>query len=131
MQASKEQLKCISRLPTQAAFDILRKSREKRWTAEGLMLQALPAYEGKKPRIEIYGLCVSASKKTAKRAHDRNRMKRRLKAAASEVLPVHAAQNMDYMVTARYGTNNRDFELLKKDLIWCLKKLDLLKKADG
>lgn len=127
MQASKEQLNSISRLPTQAAFDILRKSREKRWTAEGLMLQALPTYQGKKPRTEIYGLCVSASKKTAKRAHDRNRMKRRLKAVASEILPVHASENMDYMISARYGTNERDFDLLRKDLIWCLKKLDLLK----
>lgn len=127
MQASKEQTKSISRLGPQAAFDVLRKSRDKRWTAEGLVLQALPRFESKHRTDEPYGLCVSASKKTARRAHDRNRMKRRLKAAACEIIPVHAMPDMDYMVSARYGTNKRDFELLKKDLLWCLKKLDLVK----
>ncbi len=128
MQASKEQMNNISRLGPQAAFDILRKSREKRWTAEGLVLQALPRFESKRKGPQAYGLCISCSKKTAKRAHDRNRIKRRLKAAACEILPLKAAKNMDYMVTGRYGTADRDFELLKKDLIWCLKKLELLKE---
>ena len=127
MQASKEQMKKISRLGPQAAFDVLRKSKAKRWTAEGLVLQALPRFEGKRPKPEAYGLCISCSKKTAKRAHDRNLIKRRLKAIASEILPKYAAENMDYMVTGRYGTPERDFELLKKDLLWCLKKLELLK----
>ncbi len=127
MKASKEQMNTISRLGPQAAFDVLRKSREKRWTAEGLVLQALPRYENKRQNPVPYGLCISCSKKTAKRAHDRNRIKRRLKAAACEILSVNAIENMDYMVTGRYGTNDRDFELLKKDLIWCLKKLDLFK----
>lgn len=127
MQASKEQIKSISRLGPQAAFDVLRKNRDKRWTAEGLVLQALPRFESKRKTEAPYGLCVSASKKTAKLAHDRNRMKRRLKAAAFEIIPKYAAADMDYMVSARFGTNERDFELLKKDLLWCLKKLDLLK----
>ncbi|PZP57462.1 MAG: ribonuclease P protein component [Micavibrio aeruginosavorus] len=127
MQASKEQMNNISRLGPQAAFDVLRKSREKRWTAEGLVLQALPRFENKRKGPEPYGLCISCSKKTAKRAHDRNRIKRRLKAAACEVLPSQAVENMDYMVTGRFGTADRDFEQLKRDLIWCLKKLELLK----
>ena len=127
MQASKETLKSISRLGNQAAFDILRKSRDKRWTAEGLVLQALPKNESKGRGDAPYGLCISCSKKTAKRAVSRNRIKRRLKAAASEILPHHAKDNMDYMVSGRYGTEEREFELLKKDLLWCLKKLELLK----
>ena len=131
MQASKEQISSISRLGPQAAFDVLRKSREKRWTAEGLVLQALPKNTGKSRGDEPYGVCVSVSKKTAQRAHDRNRIKRRLKAAAFEILPEYAVDQMDYMVTGRYGTNDRDFELLQKDLIWCLKKLELLKPKNG
>ena len=127
MQASKEQISTVSRLGPQAAFDVLRKSKAKRWTAEGLVVQALPRFETKIPKTEPYGLCISCSKKTAKRAHDRNRIKRRLKAAACEILPTHAVEKMDYMISGRYGTAERDFELLKKDLIWCLKKLELLK----
>ena len=124
MQASKEQLKTISRLGPQAAFDVLRKSKDKRWTAEGMVVQARPRF---KKAGETYGLCISCSKKTAKRAHDRNRIKRRLKAIGSEIIPTHAIEHMDYMISGRYGTNVRDFELLKKDLLWCLKKLELLK----
>ncbi len=126
MQASQENIDSISRLPTQAAFDHLRKSKT-RWVSEGLVLQALPTYQGKKTRSETYGLCVTVSKKTAKCAHDRNRIKRRLKAIAQEILPTHAKDHMDYMVTGRYQTNDREFEQLKRDLLWCLKKLELLK----
>lgn len=127
MKASKEQMSKISRLGPQAAFDVLRKSKAKRWTAEGLVLQALPRFETKIPKEEPYGLCISCSKKTAKRAHDRNRIKRRLKAIACEILPRQAQDKMDYMISGRYATADRDFDLLKKDLIWCLKKLELLK----
>ena len=127
MQASKDHMLQISRLGPQAAFDVLRKSKEKRWTAEGLVLQALPKGLSKTRGNAPYGLCVSCSKKTAKRAHDRNRIKRRLKAIACEVLPDHAIADMDYMLSGRYSTAERDFDLLRKDLLWCLKKLELLK----
>jgi len=125
MHATKENLKTISRLGPQAAFDILRKSKDKRWVSEGMSVQALPRL--KPTENTQYGLCISASKKTAKRAHDRNRMKRRLKAVASEILPRYAKAELDYMISARHGTMDRDFDLLKKDLLWCLKKLELMK----
>ena len=62
MHATKDQLKQISRLGPQAAFDILRKSKEKRWVSEGMSVQILPRY---RQSDAPYGLCISASKKNS------------------------------------------------------------------
>ena len=122
MKASKAHIRTISRLSTQAVFDCLRQTRELRWVATGLVLQAAPrTAEGQ------YGLCVSASKKTEKLAVKRNRIRRRLKAIALEILPDIAQPGMDYMVSGRHQTLERGSADLDKDLRWCLKKLNLLK----
>jgi ribonuclease P protein component len=126
MRASKKDVRRLRRLPSQTAFDSLRKTRDIRWTSEGMTLQAQAMPED---GAEGYGLCVSASRKTARRAHDRNRMKRRLRAVAAEILPHYARSGTRYMLSARSGTSDRDYELLCKDLLWCLKKLDLMKKT--
>jgi ribonuclease P protein component len=124
VKASKAHIRTISRLSTQAVFDSLRQTRELRWVATGLVLQAIPrTTEGQ------YGLCVSASKKTAKLAVDRNRIRRRLRAVALEVLAEIARPGMDYMVSGRHQTLDRDSADLDKDLRWCLKKLNLLKEG--
>ncbi len=128
MQASKDQIKTISRLGPQAAFDVLRKNRQKRWVSEGFIVQVLPKHESRASRKEAYGVCVSVSKKTAKRAHDRNRIKRRLRAVAFEIIPANAAEDMDYMIIGRLSSLTREYDQMKKDMIWCLKKLELLKR---
>ncbi len=56
-------------------------------------------------------------------------MRRRLKAVALEVLPNYAQLDKDYMIIARTKTSTRDFIALRQDLIWCLKKLDLLRHS--
>ena len=127
MKASKAQIQLISRLPTQAVFDCLRKTQELRWVAPGLILQALPREDSP---AQPYGLCVSASKKVARLATDRNRIRRRLKAIAVELLPLAARPGMNYMISGRHQTAGRSAEELEKDLRWCLKKLNLGKPAD-
>lgn len=74
-----------------------------------------------------YGLCISASRKVAPLAVDRNRMRRRLKAVAVSVLPDLARDGMNYMITVRRETLTRPAADLEQDLRWCLKKLNLLK----
>ena len=98
MKASKAQIKTINRLSAQAVFDSLRQTKDVRWVATGLIVQVQP-----RPADlpGAYGLCVSASKKTAPRAVDRNRIRRRLKAIAVEVLPLVAKPGLNYMITGR------------------------------
>ncbi|HNQ91325.1 MAG TPA: ribonuclease P protein component [Alphaproteobacteria bacterium] len=113
-----------SRLITQAAFDSLRKTKT-RWVSKGFAMQAAPATF---PSDKI-GFCVIASKKTAKSAVERNRMRRRLKAVALEILPRHAVSGQDYMIVARKEAATLEADALKRDMIWCLKRLNLLKNG--
>lgn len=123
MKVSKSQIKTISRLSSQAVFDCLRQTKDLRWVSPSLVVQAQPRLPGEIP----YGLCISTSKKTARRAVDRNRMRRRLKAIAQDVLPRLAKPGMDYMISCRAPVLTLKPEALEKDLGWCLKKMGLLK----
>lgn len=128
MFARKQDTKSISRLESQAAFDLLRKTKI-RWVSDGLALQVVDHYKKRGTlSLESMGFCVVASKKTAKQSTERNRMRRRLKAVALEILPSRACLDKDYMVIARAKTATRDFAALRQDLVWCLKKLDLLRE---
>lgn len=53
----------------------------------------------------------------------RNRARRRLRAAAAQILPVHAAAGHDYVVVARHETLQRPFGDLLGDLAAGLKRL--------
>ena len=115
----------LGRLTHQAAFDRLRALRdpEHRWTSKSLSLQFC-----KDETLEnTMKIGISASRKTAKRAVDRNRMKRRLRVAASSIMAEHAAPNHHYLITARSESLTRTMDELKDDLLWCLKKLKALR----
>lgn len=68
----------------------------------------------------------TASRKVGK-AVERNRAKRRLRAVAAEVLPVAARPGHDFVLIARAGTLTRKFSDLRDDLLFSLRRLDLLK----
>lgn len=123
MQATRENMNKMSRLIPQAAFDSLRKTKT-RWVSKGFAIQAAPAFASG----DKIGFCVIASKKTAKSAVVRNRMRRRLKAVAYEILPNHAVSGQDYMIIARKDASTLEAADLKRDMIWCLKRLGLLVK---
>ena len=53
----------------------------------------------------------------------RNRVKRRLRAAANDVLPRHAADGTDLVLIGRKGTIERDFTALVGDLKSALRQL--------
>ncbi len=105
-----------------------------RWVSKGFALHACPqnanqnaAQTGAK---NIIGFAVIASKKTAKLAVDRNRMRRRLRAVSWEILPQFADPSYHYMVIARRDLPYQDYEALRRDFIWCLKKLGLFISQD-
>jgi ribonuclease P protein component len=121
MKATKEQIQVLSRLKQQAAFDSLRKTKT-RWVSKGFSLQAIPSDVGTVPSPSF---CVITSKHAAKLATDRNKMRRRLRAVAYEILPSSAKTDMSYMIVARKDSLTLPMDDLRKDLKWCLKKLGL------
>ncbi len=70
-------------------------------------------------------LGYTSTKKIGK-AHIRNKTRRRLRAAAREVFPLHALPNTDYVLIGRYNTADCLFAKLKKDMAWSLRKINKL-----
>lgn len=97
-------------------------SKGQKWVSHGLVLQAY-RNEGLGQRVGF-----TVTKKIDTRAVKRNRIKRRLRSVASDVLPA-ARDNMDYILVGRALSSTRPYEKLCQDLLWCLGKLDLLKES--
>jgi ribonuclease P protein component len=123
MKATKKQIQVLSRLSQQAAFDSLRKTKT-RWVSKGFSLQVIPT-ENRPTDSGDLKFCVITSKHAAKLATDRNKMRRRLRAVAYEILTTAAKQGMTYMIVARKDSLTLSMDDLRKDLKWCLKKLNL------
>lgn len=94
--------------------DFLRVARGRRYAAPGLVLQAkkrpLDTGPGSQLRVGF-----TATKKTGN-AVTRNRIKRRLRAAADEVLPAVAKSGFDYVLVGRAATFTRPWQSLLDDL---------------
>lgn len=85
----------------------------------GLILQAAPRPDdaGAPPRVGF-----TASKRVGN-AVARNRAKRRLRAAAASVLPLHGRPGTDYVLIARAETGARVYTELLADLEGALRQL--------
>ena len=94
----------------------------RRWVAQGLILQVAES-PGPEPKT-VFRLGFTASRKVGG-AVERNRARRRLKAAAAAVMTVHAARGMDYVLVARAETVRRPYAGLLADLERALKGLRL------
>jgi len=108
--------------------DFLRVAGKGRRAArEGLVLQGAPtpAPEQGGPRI---GFTVS---RKVGNAVARNRAKRRLRAVADQVLRGQAVPGHDYVLIGRKTTLDRDFAALCNDCRSALRRLRLLREADG
>jgi ribonuclease P protein component len=137
----------ILRLKRRAEF-LRVAAKGRKWAAPGLVLQAAPAVPPSFPAqsASLEGDPVSpndrgspadrsqgsptrslhigftASKKVGN-AVARNRAKRRLRAAADQILPDEAALGYDYVLIARQETLRRPFSLLLQDLQTALKRV--------
>lgn len=123
MHASKAQLKTLEHLKNRSDFLKMNRSCTK-WVSHGLVLQVLPNELG------VMRVGFTVTKRTDKSAVNRNRIKRRLRAAAADILPVHARTSCDYVLIGRNGTATRPYETLCKDLKWCLQKMDYIREDD-
>lgn len=99
--------------------------RRRKWAAPGLILQAAPA-EGPDAKADAIRVGFTVSKKVGNSV-ERNRARRRLKAAAGEILPVLAAPGLDLVVIGRRETLTRPYSLLLQDLRTALKRVGALR----
>jgi len=111
----------VLRLKRRSAF--LNAARQgRKWAMPGLVLQvvATPPAE----RVEgVARLGFTASRKVGC-AVSRNRVKRRLRAAAAQVLGERAIPGTDYVLIGRAQTATRPFTALLQDLETALKRLE-------
>ena len=104
--------------------DFLRVARKGRNSAvPGLVLQTLnwQSFNPTVPPGVRIGFTVT---KKVGNAVKRNRTRRRLKAAAFEVIKNHARENIDYVLIGRTSTLKRPFTLLIEDLETAMQKLN-------
>lgn len=100
----------IGRLTKRAEFLQVAASRRK-WAAPGVVLQAMKRPDGG----EGVRVGFTATRKLGG-AVERNRARRRLRAAAQAILPVAAIPGHDYVLIARAGTLTRPWPMLLEDL---------------
>ena len=111
----------LARLKTRA--DFLRVAAARRRAARpGLVLQAAPQPPGDGAPAAIR-VGFTASRRVGN-AVTRNRAKRRLRAAAAEILPDSGRAGMDYVLIARKETGSRRYADLVGDLRAALRQID-------
>jgi ribonuclease P protein component len=109
----------VERLKKRADFLRVASVRRK-WAARGLVLQAAPVDMTNERAISRVGFTVT---KKVGNAVIRNRVKRRLRAVAQDIMPAHAESGWDYVIIGRHNTIKRDFPDLKSDLKSALVKV--------
>jgi ribonuclease P protein component len=109
----------LGSLKKRAGFLHVQKNGRK-WICKSFILQICPNDD----KGQRFGLVVT--KRLHKLAVDRNRVKRRLREAISDILPLKALNNYDYVFIARTDTISKPYVELTKDMKWCLKKLEAL-----
>ena len=106
----------------------------RKWVAPGLILQVSPqptaaesksGANGAPPALRI-GFTVS---RKVGNAVERNRVRRRLRAAAELVMPARARQDCDYVLIGRRQTLTRPFSALVQDLELALRKVGAESRA--
>lgn len=119
MQASKTQQATLIQITKRADF-LMIQGKGKKWVSHGLIIQV------HKNDLGIRRIGYTVSKRVDKSAVKRNRIKRRLRAVAADMLPVIAKDGYDYVLVGRPATATRPYDTLKNDIKWCLGKMELL-----
>ena len=115
MFANKAQQNTLVRIKSRTDF-LKIQSKGQKWVSHGLVVQIMPNDLGER-RVGF-----TVSKKVSNSAVKRNRIKRRLRAVAADILPLHAKESCDYILVGRPLTATRPYETLQNDLKWCLEK---------
>jgi ribonuclease P protein component len=114
----------LGRLPNRR--DFLRVQAGRRCAMPGFVLQVAPAPAGLPlPAIRV-GFTVS---RKVGNAVVRNRVRRRLREAARQVIPGEARADLDYVLVGRQAAVGREFSALRQELHEALKRLRALSVA--
>lgn len=97
--------------------DFLAAAKGKSLPSGGIVVQMRDRSDGLSPRIGF-----TCTKKLGN-AVTRNRIRRRIREAARLVMASIARPGHDYVLIGRASAENRNFEALKKDIIWALARL--------
>lgn len=124
MHALKSDIKKLERLKKRSDF-VLLNQKGRKWVSQGLVIQALAHDENDSSPAHKSRIGFTVTKRTDKSAVTRNRIKRRMRAAAAEVMGKHAKPGYDYNLIGRPATETRPYAQLVKDIKWCLRKMDL------
>lgn len=109
----------FERLTRRAEFRRLSRTRQ-RFATPGLVLQAAR----RAPPEGEARVGLTASRRVGN-AVCRNRARRRLRAVAERVIPLHAKRGHDYVLIARRGTVDRPYAALVGDLEAAIRRLNL------
>ncbi len=121
MHKKKEELSAYEMLTARSHFLAVQGSGKK-WISKSLILQI------KENDLGIIRVGYTVTKRVDKSAVKRNRIKRRLRAAAVDGLMSQAKTGYDYILVGRRETLTKDYKDIVGDLKWSLKRLDLLNK---
>jgi ribonuclease P protein component len=120
----------IRRLKKRADFLRVAKTRHK-FAAPGLVLQVRCQPDdggtGSEAAVRV-GFTVS---KKVGNAVERNRVRRRLRAVAADVLPERACAGRDYVIIGRRGALSRPYPSLRQDLETALQRTAPSKPCHG
>lgn len=92
----------------------------------GFVLQTAPAPADLEAPVVRVGFTVS---RKVGNAVVRNRVRRRLREVARQIIPGQARAGLDYVLVGRQGALKRDFAVLKDELVEALRRLKALSSA--
>ena len=124
MKATKSQIKAIGRLKRRSDF-LAVQAQQKKWVAKTMVIQA-----GSNMLDQVrFGITIT--KRTASSAVLRNRIRRRLRSVALDVLPdLGLPSGTDIVLIGRIEAAEASYEALSRDLSWCLCRLGLSTSAE-
>lgn len=123
MHTRKQDLSDIRVLTDRRSFlDI--QSKGKKWVSHGLIVQI------KENDLGVKRVGFTVSKRVDKSAVKRNRIKRRLRAVAADILSVYAQESCDYILVGKKASATRPYDAMVNDLKWCLKKTGYYHKTE-
>lgn len=91
----------------------------RRWVTPAFVIQTKESDDKNRP--PHVGFTVT---KKVGNAVIRNRVRRRLKEAAREIMPLKASSGREYVLIGRFACLDIAYERIKSDLKWALKKLE-------
>ena len=122
MQTTKAQMERLDVLRARADFLLVQNSGKK-WVSPSLILQV------RENDVGLTRVGFTVSKKVHKSAVKRNRIKRRLRAVAADILSGHAKAGCDYVLVGRDVTADKSYDALLKDMTWCMKRTGFYESA--